>query len=133
MVYMNILKVLYVVLGTLSLTLGIIGIIVPGLPTTPFLLLTAALYIKSSDKLYKRLISNKIVGPFILEYHQKKGVTWGIKFFAIGSMWIMIAISTLFFIPVFNVRLIVWIAGLIGTIVVAFVVPTVKNPDSGKD
>ena len=130
---MNVLRIVYIILGTLSLALGIIGIIIPGLPTTPFLLLTAALYVKSSDKLYKRLISNKIVGPFIAEYQQKKGVTWIIKLFAIGSMWTMIAISTLFFISVFYVRLIVWIAGLIGTIVVAFIVPTIKNSDRRKN
>lgn len=133
MVYMNILKVLYVVLGTLSLGLGIIGIIVPGLPTTPFLLLTAALYIKSSEKLYQRLISNKIVGPFIVDYRQKKGVTRSVKLFAIGSMWAMIAISTFFFISVFYVRLIVWIGGLIGTIVVALVVPTIKGQNHDKE
>ena len=49
---MNLIKVLLIVLGTLSLCVGIIGIVVPGLPTTPFVLLTAGLYIKSSDKLY---------------------------------------------------------------------------------
>ncbi len=130
---MNVLRIVYIILGTLSLALGIIGIIIPGLPTTPFLLITAALYIKSSDKLYNRLISNKIVGPFIQEYQQKKGITWRIKLFAIASMWTMIAISTLFFISVFYVRLIVWIAGLIGTIVVAFIVPTIKNSDRIKN
>lgn len=133
MVYMNVLRIVYIILGTLSLVLGIVGIIIPGLPTTPFLLITAALYIKSSDKLYKRLISNKIVGPFILEYQQKKGITWRIKLFAIVSMWTMISISTFFFISVFYVRLIVWIAGLIGTVIVAFVVPTISNSECRKN
>ncbi len=59
---MSFLKSILILLGTLSLCIGVIGIVVPGLPTTPFLLLTAGLYIKSSDKLYTKLISNRLVG-----------------------------------------------------------------------
>ncbi|MBW6479367.1 MAG: YbaN family protein, partial [Bacteroidales bacterium] len=64
---MTLKKILFAFLGTLSLILGVIGIFVPGLPTTPFLLLTAGLYMKSSERLYKLLISNKYLGPYILD------------------------------------------------------------------
>ena len=61
----NLIKIVFIVLGTLSLGIGIIGIVVPGLPTTPFILLTAGLYIKSSDRLYQKLINSRFIGPYI--------------------------------------------------------------------
>ncbi len=95
---MSFIKVLFVVLGTMSLIIGIIGIIVPGLPTTPFLLLTAWLYLKSSEKLYQKLIGNKFVGYYIVEYQKKEGLTTRTRLTSIGIMWVMIAMSTTFFI-----------------------------------
>lgn len=69
-------KVLYILFGTLSLALGIIGIFLPLLPTTPFLLLTAALYVRSSPRLYNRLLHHKYLGSYIRNLrkkHQSKG------------------------------------------------------------
>ena len=83
---MSLVKIILIVLGTLSLGIGIIGIVVPGLPTTPFLLLTAGLYVKSSDRLYQKLISNRYVGSYILEYQANKGMTKRAKLYAIGLM-----------------------------------------------
>lgn len=124
---MNIIKLLFIILGTLSLCIGIIGIVVPGLPTTPFLLITAGLYIKSSDTLYQKLITNRFVGSYILEFQANKGMTIKTKLYAIGAMWVIITVSCIFFITPFSIKLIVLIVGLIGTIVMGFLVPTVYN------
>jgi uncharacterized protein len=83
---MNFSKVILIALGTLSLCIGIIGIIVPGLPTTPFVLLTAGLYIKCSDKLYQKFIANRFIGLYISEFQTNKGMTKRTKLFAIGTM-----------------------------------------------
>ncbi|MBN2350080.1 MAG: YbaN family protein [Bacteroidales bacterium] len=120
-------KLLFIILGTLSLCIGIIGIVVPGLPTTPFLLITAGLYIKSSDTLYQKLITNRFVGSYILEFQANKGMTIKTKLYAIGAMWVIITVSCIFFITPFSIKLIVLIVGLIGTIVMGFLVPTVYN------
>ena len=124
---MSFLKSILILLGTLSLCIGVIGIFVPGLPTTPFLLLTAVLYIKSSDNLYTRLISNRLVGPYILKFNQRKGMTIKSKIYAITTMWLMITLSCIFFIETFAVILVVSAFGIVGTIVMGFVVPTVNN------
>lgn len=120
----KLIKALYFSLGTLSLALGVIGVIVPGLPTTPFLLLTAILYVKSSKKLYRWLISNRIFGPYILEYRKNKGLTKQHKVYILILMWTMVCISLLFFIPLLMVKALVVLAGFIGTYVVSLVVPT---------
>jgi uncharacterized membrane protein YbaN (DUF454 family) len=117
-------KVIFIFLGTLSLALGIIGIFVPGLPTTAFLLLTAALYMRSSERLYNKLLSNRILGPYISEFRKNKGMTKRMKIHAIGTMWFMIMISCVFFIEPLTIILIVIGVGIIGTVVMGWVVPT---------
>ena len=72
---MNLLKPILVSFGTMSLGLGIVGIVVPGLPATPFFLLSAGLYLRSSEKLYKKLLSNKWIGSYIIKYQTNKGLT----------------------------------------------------------
>jgi len=120
-------KFLLILLGTISLALGVLGIFVPGLPTTPFLLLTAALYMRSSQKLYNKLIGNKYVGPYVVDFYQKKGMTLKEKVRALSLMWGMIFISTFFFIENKNIDLIVIGVGLIGTLVMGFVVKLSKK------
>ena len=115
-------KYLFITLGTVSLGLGVLGIFVPGLPTTPFLLLTASLYMRSSKRLYKKLISNKLLGPYLTEFYDKKGMTVKDKIRAISLMWTMIIISTVFFIENIKIDIIIILIGLIGTIVMGFIV-----------
>ncbi len=120
------LKPVLIILGTLSLILGIIGIVVPGLPTTPFLLLTAGLYARSSEKLYNTLISNKVLGSYIIKYRANKGITIKTKIYSISIMWIMISISAFAFIDNIYVRITLFIIGGIGTIVMSGI-PTIKK------
>ena len=124
---MTLKKIFYAFLGTLSLILGVIGIFVPGLPTTPFLLLTAGLYMKSSERLYKLLISNKYLGPYILDFQKNRGMTKRTKLHAMGTMWVMITISCVFFIKSTTVILIVIALGIVGTVVMGFIVRTTRN------
>jgi len=126
---MNLLKLILVSFGTISLGLGIIGVIVPGLPTTPFLLLSAGLYLRSSEKLYKRLLSTKWIGPYIIKYKTNKGLTKRSKTIAIITMWFMIALSGFVFINSLPARTALLIAGLIGTYVMGFIIPTVLISD----
>lgn len=123
---MSLIKLLLIFLGTLSLCIGLIGVFIPGLPTTPFLLLTAALYIRSSDKLYRKVVENRFIGSYVIKYRANKGMTRSDKTYAISLMWIMIAISCIFFIDNILIRIIVTLVGLIGTIVMGLLVPLSK-------
>ncbi|MBN1415694.1 MAG: YbaN family protein [Bacteroidales bacterium] len=120
-------RAILITLGTLSLCLGMVGIFIPGLPTTPFLLLTAGLYVRSSERLYQQLIQNKYVGSAILEFQQKKGLTLKTKLFSIFLMWSMIFISAFVFIQSMTIRIILLFIGATGTIVMGFMLPTIDN------
>jgi uncharacterized protein len=122
---LNLLNGILVVCGSLSLALGVIGIFVPGLPTTAFLLLSAWLYMKSSPRLHKALLNNKYLGKYISKYQKEKGMTLKSKLYAIGMMWAMILISIS---QTLDKRIIIWILiglGLTGTLVMGFIVKTV--------
>lgn len=121
------LKLVLIILGTVSLFFGIAGIFIPGLPTTPFILLTAGLYVRSSEKLYRQLLINKYLGPFISDFRKNKGMNIQTKVYSIILMWAMIFISAYFFLSTVTPRLVLIAAGIIGTIVMGFLIPTVNN------
>jgi len=85
-------------LGTLSLALGILGIFIPLLPTTPFLLLSAALYARSSKRFYYWLIYNKWLGRYIRDYREGRGVPLGVKIISIMLLWLTIGYAVFFLI-----------------------------------
>jgi len=82
--------------GTLSTGLGIIGIFVPILPTTPFLLLAAACYMRSSERFYKWLTNNRIFGAYVRNYIEGRGMPARIKIFTILLLWLTIGLSITF-------------------------------------
>ncbi len=91
-------KITLIFLGSISLALGVIGIFLPILPTTPFLLLTAWLYAKSSPTLYHWLLTNKYFGKYIRRYRQGLGIPLKTKIIAISSLWLTILTSIVFFV-----------------------------------
>lgn len=99
------LRWLLIAAGTVSILLGILGIILPLLPTTPFLLLAAASYARSSVKFYNWLINNRFFGSYIKNYREGKGIPLRVKVSAISFLWITILITAVFFIPVIAVKI----------------------------
>jgi len=87
------LKSILALLGLISLGLGIVGAFLPLLPTVPFVLLSAFLFARSSDRLHNWLITHKIFGQLIRDYHEERGITIQGKVAAISMMWISNIIS----------------------------------------
>ncbi len=81
--------------GTISVGLGILGVFVPLLPTTPFLLLAAFCFARSSPRFYQQLIGNRWLGDYVQNYRDKRGLPLRIKCLAIASLWITVAISAI--------------------------------------
>jgi uncharacterized membrane protein YbaN (DUF454 family) len=86
-------RVLLIICGTISLALGIIGIAIPVLPTTPFLLLAAACYARSSERFYNWLMSNRVFGSYIRNYREGRGIPVRVKAMAITFLWATILVS----------------------------------------
>ena len=119
-------RIIYISLGCISVVLGTIGIFVPGLPTTPFVLLASWCFYRSSPRLQAWLLQS-FLGKYIREYRDKGGLTLRKRIYIILLMATMVAISTIFFIKTLSIRIIVWVAGAIGCVVVGFVVPKAKE------
>ncbi|MBO4985973.1 MAG: YbaN family protein [Bacteroides sp.] len=92
-------KIVYIILGSLCLALGIIGIFLPLLPTTPFLLLSAALYFRSSPRLYDWLLSHKQLGPYIRNFREHKAIPLRAKVISVSLVWITLLYCALFVLP----------------------------------
>ena len=81
-------KIILSLLGTVSLVLGIAGIFLPVLPTTPFLLLSAALYFRSSPRLYAWLMGHPQLGPYIKNFREHRSIPLRVKIVSVGMVWI---------------------------------------------
>ena len=83
-------KYLLIILGSICLALGVIGIFLPLLPTTPFLLLSAALYFRSSEKLYQWLIRQKYLGTYIRNFREHRAIPLRVKIISVSLVWLTI-------------------------------------------
>lgn len=81
-------KYVLLFLGFLSLACGVVGIFVPLLPTTPFLLLAAALFFRSSPRAYKWLLGHKRLGPYIRDFRENRSMPLRAKIIALSLLWL---------------------------------------------
>ena len=91
-------RYLLAALGVLCVIAGAIGIFLPLLPTTPFLLLAAALFVRSSERLHKWLITHRILGKYISAFLSDRAIPLRVKIISISLMWTAL-LHTIFFIP----------------------------------
>jgi uncharacterized membrane protein YbaN (DUF454 family) len=101
-------KVIFISFGTLFTALGIIGIFIPVLPTTPFLLLAAILYSNSSERFLNWLYTNRLCGSYIKNYREGNGIPLKQKIMTIIMLWLTIGLSAIFFVEA------LWIKILLG-------------------
>lgn len=98
-------RILLVSIGTVSTFLGILGVLLPILPTTPFLLLAAACYARSSQRFYHWLMHNRYFGKFVRNYSQRRAVSLRVKFLTIALLWTSIGCSIAFAVEILFVRI----------------------------
>ena len=101
-----------VLIGVLSVAIGAIGIFVPLLPTTPFLLLAAACFIRSSDRLYAWLIHHRWFGSYIRNYREHRAMSLPAKITVLTLLWVVIGYSAFFVVQVAWVRVLLVVIAL---------------------
>lgn len=114
-----------IIAGTFFTGLGIVGIFLPLLPTTPFLLLAAACYARSSKRFYDWLLNNKRFGRYIKNYREGKGISLKVKVVTICLLWLTIAISALVIHDLFITIILMLVA--VGVTLHILTIRTLKN------
>jgi uncharacterized membrane protein YbaN (DUF454 family) len=103
------------ILGGVFLALGVIGIFFPVLPTTPFLLLSASCFLRSSKTAYRKLMTNRVLGKYIFHYRITKSVPLKSKIAALSLLWLGILIS-IFIVPLILVKILLFVIATCVTI-----------------
>jgi len=117
------LRILLLVVGTMSVIAGLIGILLPLVPTTPFLLLAAWCFARSSPRFYRLLLGNRWLGPYIRNYREGRGLTMAAKVSTLVVLWLAIA-STVWFIAPMPWARVVLIAIATGVTIYLLRLPT---------
>lgn len=120
-------RTLYITGGIISVILAILGVILPGLPTTPFLLLAVWFFTHSSASLLRMMMSNRRLSGYVTSYHRRGGLTVKSKILSIMFMWTMVTVSIILQIESSLIKYIIIGVALVGTCVMGFIVPTAKN------
>jgi len=115
--------------GTLFLIIGCVGIVLPLLPTTPFLLLALGCYARSSERWYRGLITNRWCGEYIKNWQEGNGIPRKTKILTIAFLSMMIGYSAVVVVPYFIVKVILIIIAICVSMHVLFL-PTLE-PDAG--
>ena len=118
-------RILWLALGLLVTVIGLIGLIVPGLPTTPLMIVAAACFFRSSKRLFNWVLSNKYFGNYVKDFREGRGMPRKAKFIALGFIWLFVSISVFVGIPdhLVYVKILTLLAACTGTGVIITLPP----------
>jgi len=115
-------RALMIACGTASVGIGVIGVFLPLLPTTPFLLLAAYLFARSSDRLYEWLLGNRVVGAYLRRYYEGRCMSGRHKAVTLALLWIVLGLSALLVADAW------WVRGVLGGVGVAVTLHILRLP-----
>jgi uncharacterized membrane protein YbaN (DUF454 family) len=117
---------LLVIAGTIALGIGVVGIIVPLLPTTPFLLLAAICYMRGSQRLYNALLCNRFIGSYVRNYLEGRGMSLKMKIWTLSLLWVAIVCTAVLATDSLTIRIILAVV-LIGVTIHILLINTTKT------
>lgn len=103
----------FALLGVTFTALGVVGIFLPVLPTTPFLLLAAACFARASERIYTWLLRHRVLGPVILEWRQHRSIPYRAKRMAVLMIVLSFTVSIVFFVSYWQAQLAMGLSGLV--------------------
>jgi uncharacterized protein len=86
-------KAVLVAAGSVCLALAVLGVVLPLLPTTPFLLLASACYVRSSERLHGWLMRNRLLGPYIRNFKERRGIPLRGRIVTVVLLWLPLLYS----------------------------------------
>jgi len=107
-----------IAVGTIFLGLGLLGAFLPVLPTTPFLLLAAACYMRSSERLYGWMVDNPLVRPHLERFKQERSMTLRAKISVLALAWVMLMAAAIFMVESLFMKIFLVALAVIKTIVI---------------
>lgn len=111
------LKVLLNVAGTVSLGLGILGVFLPLLPATPFLLLASACYLRGSERLHRKLMESRVLGSYIRNFQRGRGIPLRAKVLTIALLWASLLFS-IYSVDILAVDLMLCLCGVTSSLLI---------------
>lgn len=105
-------RYLLIAAGTIAVGLAVLGIFLPILPTTPFLLLAAFLYARSSERFLHWLLANRLFGAYINNYRQGLGIPLREKILTIVALWLTIGVSAFYVVEAFWLKVVLGLIAL---------------------
>ncbi len=108
-------RVLFIIAGVLCIILAGLGVLLPGLPATPFLLLASFFFARSSKKMHDWLINHKVFGPILSDFLDRKGIRLHIKIVSLVMMWSMMLVSVFYLIDNVTIKYVAMSGAVIGT------------------
>ncbi len=120
-------RVLLIACGTASVGVGAIGIFVPILPTTPFLLLAAYLFARSSEHMYRWLLGNRMIGEYLRRYYEGRCMSRLHKVLTLALLWLVLASTAAFVVGSWRVR---GVLGVVGAAVTVHILMLPRERDA---
>jgi uncharacterized membrane protein YbaN (DUF454 family) len=120
-------KAILVAAGSLCLVLAVLGVFLPLLPTTPFLLLASACYVRSSERLHGWLMGNRMLGPYIRNFRERRGVPLRARVTTVMLLWLPLLYSV-YRLDILWLELLLLLMGVIWSVLIL----RMKSPKDGE-
>ena len=107
--------------GIVALAAGVIGVVMPVMPTTPFLLLATACFLRGSERMHRWMLTNRWFGEYLRRYREGRGIPVRTKIGAVAFLWAGIGVSATFFVESWLVRVVMFVVAVAVSVHIAMI------------